>query len=205
MSGRFRIFAGPAPPVEPHDHVEFTTDAGTCLRYNDPRRFGFMMLCDEGRLGAHPMLSRLGPEPLGPDFDGPALADRLRGRVTPVKLALADQRVVAGLGNIYVSESLFWAGLSPRRRAGTVVGRRAGRLAAAIRDVLESAIAAGGSSLRDHRRPSGELGYFQHRLAVYGRAGEACPGCSCDRALTGGIGRIVQSGRSTFYCPVRQR
>jgi formamidopyrimidine-DNA glycosylase len=116
-----------------------------------------------------------------------------------------DQAVVAGLGNIYVCESLFRAGISPKRKAMTVKGRRAGRLAAAIRAVLKDAIAAGGSTLRDHRQPSGELGYFQHRFAVYGRAGEPCPGCDCDRAKTRGIRRIVQSGRSTFYCATRQR
>jgi formamidopyrimidine-DNA glycosylase len=155
----------------------------------------------EDELQDHPLLKDLGPEPLGNEFSGPVLAERLAGKITPIKAALLDQRVVAGLGNIYVSESLYGAGLSPRRVAATVVGGRAERLATAIRDVLNRAIAAGGSSLRDYVQASGELGYFQHEWAVYGKEGEPCPGCDCG----GGIRRIVQSGRSTFYCPRRQR
>ncbi|HXP30636.1 MAG TPA: DNA-formamidopyrimidine glycosylase, partial [Stellaceae bacterium] len=141
------------------------------------------------------------PEPLDDAFTGAALARSLAGKATPIKAALLDQRVVAGLGNIYVSESLYWAGLSPRRRAGTVSGQRAERLAAAIRHVLERAITAGGSSLRDYVQSSGELGYFQHQWAVYGKEGEPCPGCDCSKRIR----RIVQSGRSTFYCAKRQR
>ena len=143
----------------------------------------------------------MGPEPLGNAFDGPVLAERLKHRRAPLKSALMDQSVVAGLGNIYVCESLYRAGLSPRRKARTVGPVRARRLAAAIRQVLGEAIEAGGSTLRDHRLPSGELGYFQHAFAVYGRDGEPCPHCACG----GTIRRIVQSGRSTFYCPMRQR
>jgi formamidopyrimidine-DNA glycosylase len=208
MSGRIRCFpaaAGPPPPPAAHDHVVFETDAGASLRFNDARRFGFIDLCRAADLPRHPMLSRLGPEPLTDGFDGAGLAARLGGRRTAIKSALGDQSVVAGLGNIYVSESLFRAGLSPKRLADTVKGRRAERLAAAIRAVLEDAIAAGGSTLRDHRRPDGELGYFQHRFAVYGRAGQRCPGCACDVGRTGGIRHIVQAGRSTFYCATRQR
>jgi formamidopyrimidine-DNA glycosylase len=152
-------------------------------------------------LDQHELLVELGPEPLGNGFNGPTLAAALAGKVTPIKAALLDQRVVAGLGNIYVSESLYWAGLSPRRIAATVSGTRAERLAIAIRDTLERAIAAGGSSLRDYVQASGELGYFQNQWAVYGREGEACPGCDCGRSIK----RIVQSGRSTFYCAQRQR
>jgi len=151
------------------------------------------------------MLAVLGPEPLANDFSAPVLAAALKGRKMPIKSALLDQRVVAGLGNIYASEALFRAGLSPKRKAASVQGGRAEKLTRAIRDVLGEAIAAGGSSLRDHRRPDGELGYFQHAFAVYGRQGAACPGCTCDKALTGGIKRITQSGRSTFYCARRQR
>lgn len=205
MSGRFRIFESDAPAPEPHDHVVFTADSGAQVVFNDPRRFGMMTVVATDELESHPMLAGLGPEPLGPDFDAAVLAGRLAGRNGPLKTALLDQSVVAGLGNIYVCEALFRAGLSPRRKASTVRGVLAVRLAAAIRAVLAEAIAAGGSSLRDHRQPSGELGYFQHRLAVYDRAGEPCPGCDCDRARTGGIQRIVQSGRSTFYCARRQR
>jgi formamidopyrimidine-DNA glycosylase len=201
MSGRMLI--GPAAALQRtlHDHVVLTTDDGTAIRFNDARRFGFLDLTDEDGLAEHKLLRDLGPEPLGNGFSGPVLAARLAGKVTPIKAALLDQSVVAGLGNIYVSESLFQAGLSPRRLALTVTGGRAERLAAAIRDVLDRAIAAGGSSLRDYVQTSGELGYFQHQWAVYGKEGLPCPGCDC-RA---GIRRIVQSNRATFYCAKRQR
>ncbi|HEX7969422.1 MAG TPA: bifunctional DNA-formamidopyrimidine glycosylase/DNA-(apurinic or apyrimidinic site) lyase [Stellaceae bacterium] len=202
MSGRMVLStqADNAPP-DPHDHVVFILDDGTVLRFNDARRFGMLDYTSEAELERHPLLVHLGPEPLGNGFNGPALAAKLAGKATPIKAALLDQRVVAGLGNIYVAESLYWAGLSPRRLAGTVIGPRAERLALAIRDVLERAIAAGGSSLRDYVQSSGELGYFQHHWAVYGKEGERCPACDCGR----GIRRIVQSGRSTFFCAKRQR
>jgi formamidopyrimidine-DNA glycosylase len=201
MSGRMVVAKDPKLPLDVHDHVVFTTDAGTSIRFNDARRFGLMTLARENELATHPLLAGLGPEPLGNDFNGPALADRLAGRQTPIKAALLDQSVVAGVGNIYACEALFFAGISPRRKAATVQGERAERLARAIRDVLTRAIAAGGSSLRDHVQPSGELGYFQHAWAVYGHEGEKCPGCDC----RGAIKRIVQSNRSTFYCAKRQR
>jgi formamidopyrimidine-DNA glycosylase len=205
MSGRFRIFEGTPPPLEAHDHVILETDTGTTIRFNDTRRFGLMDLANANALDHHPLLSGLGPEPLEPGFDGPALAARLAGRRTPIKVALMDQRIVAGLGNIYASECLFRAAISPRRSAAAITGKRATRLTAAIREVLSEAIAAGGSSLRDHRQPSGELGYFQHGFAVYERTGLTCPGCTCDAKQTGGVRRIIQGGRSTFYCATRQR
>lgn len=207
MSGRMTIFkkGDELPPPGPHDHVVFETDAGATVVFTDPRRFGFMDLVRPGELDSHKMLAKLGPEPLSNAFNGPVLAAALKDRNTPIKAALLDQRVVAGLGNIYVSEALFRSGISPRRKAKSVQGGRAERLAGRVRDVLLEAIEAGGSSLRDHRQTSGELGYFQHSFAVYGRAGEACPGCDCDIAKTGGINQIVQSGRSTFYCARRQR
>ncbi len=202
MSGRLVLSdSGNAAPSDPHDHVVFTLEDGTELRFNDARRFGVLDYADGKDLERHKFFMHLGPEPLGNEFNGPALAAKLEGKATPLKAALLDQRVVAGLGNIYVSESLFYAGLSPRRLAGTVAGPRAERLVQAIRDVLERAIAAGGSSLRDYVQASGELGYFQHQWAVYGKEGERCPGCDCRH----GIKRIVQSGRSTFYCGKRQR
>ena len=202
MSGRVMIYteAEPPPPAA-HDHIEFVTGGGVTIRFNDARRFGFMDLVEPGGLDAYPMLASLGPEPLGDAFDGVMLAVRLKGKNTPIKAALLDQRVVAGIGNIYASEALYRAGISPRRTARTVQGGRATKLAAAIRDVLGEAIAAGGSTLRDHRQPNGELGYFQHTFRVYDRAGEPCPGCDCG----GVIRQIVQSGRSTFYCAHRQR
>ncbi len=205
MSGRMTIGKGAGTPPDKHDHVILTTDEGQELRFNDARRFGLMVLVSEAGLDAHPLLANLGPEPLGNDFNGPELARRLAGKRSPIKAALMDQRVVAGLGNIYVCESLFLAGISPRRKAYTVQGGRAERLVRAVRDVLGRAIDAGGSSLRDYVQASGELGYFQHSWAVYGRAGARCPGCTCDPAATGGIRRMVQSNRSTFYCATRQR
>ncbi len=205
MTGRLVVTNGAAGPLEPHDHVIFRTDTGDEVRFNDARRFGIMDLVPAAALDRHRLLEGLGPEPLSNDFNGPALAERLKGKHTPIKAALMDQRTVAGLGNIYVSESLFFAGLSPRRMAYTVQGGRAERLARAIRDVLTRAIEAGGSSLRDYVQTTGESGYFQHDWAVYARAGESCPECACNPADTGGIRRIVQSNRATFYCPLRQR
>lgn len=184
-----------------HDHVVFEIGNGTLVRFCDPRRFGLMTLTSEVDLARHPLIAHLGPEPTGEDFTGPVLAGRLAGKRTPIKAALLDQRVVAGLGNIYVCEGLYMAGISPRRGAASVRGRRAERLVWAIREVLAAAIEAGGSTLRDHVAPTGEMGYFQHQFQVYGREGEPCPGCDCG----GAIRRIVQSGRSTFYCAARQR
>lgn len=202
MSGRLVIAPpGQAPPRDKHDHAIFHFEDGTELRFNDPRRFGLLDYAEAGALSEHPRFKHLGPEPLSNEFNGPALALLLKGKKTSIKAALLDQRVVAGLGNIYVCEALFGAGLSPRRRAGTVQGDRAERLAVAIHDVLTRAIAAGGSSLRDYVQTSGELGYFQHHFAVYGKEGEPCPGCDCAT----GIKRIVQGGRSTFFCAKRQR
>jgi formamidopyrimidine-DNA glycosylase len=202
MSGRMVLSEpGRVEPPDPHDHVVFTLEDGAELRFNDARRFGMLDYAAATELERHKFFVNLGPEPLGNEFNGPTLAAKLKGKATPLKAALLDQRVVAGLGNIYVSESLYYAGLSPRRLAGTVAGPRAEKLALAIRDVLERAIAAGGSSLRDYVQTSGELGYFQHHWAVYGKEGERCPACDC-RA---GIKRIVQGGRSTFFCVKRQK
>jgi formamidopyrimidine-DNA glycosylase len=205
MSGRFIIRHDPAARPEPHDHLVLTADDGTSFVFNDPRRFGLVELVQRDAIEQHRLFAELGPEPLGNDFNGPALAAALAGRRSSIKAALLDQHVVAGLGNIYVSEALFLAGLSPKRIAATIQGQRAERLVAAIRQVLQAAIAAGGSTLRDYRRHDGELGYFQHSFAVYDREGQPCPGCDCDVKRTGGIRRIVQSNRSTFYCPRRQR
>ena len=196
--GRF-VHAHPAPAR--HDHVVFDMGSGARITFNDPRRFGAMDLVPTVCAAAHPLLAVLGPEPLGNGFHEPYLAAALEGRRTPVKAALLDQRIVAGLGNIYVCEALFRAGISPRRLAGNLGPRRIGRLVAAIRAVLVAAIEAGGSSLRDYRQADGELGYFQHAFDVYGREGAPCrtPGCP------GRVTRIVQSARSSFYCPRCQR
>ena len=202
MSGRLTVVnAEDTTPHEVHDHVVFTLDDGTRIRFNDQRRFGMLDYVRDRALEKHPLLRELGPEPLDPGFTPETLAKSLTGKRTPLKAALLDQQVVAGLGNIYVSEVLFEAGLSPRRLARTVTLERATRLVGAIRAVLKRAIAAGGSSLRNYVQASGELGYFQHQWAVYGKEGEPCPACDCG----GGIRRIVQSNRSTFYCAKRQR
>jgi formamidopyrimidine-DNA glycosylase len=216
MSGSFRIEQGsagasvdlfrfPRSKDRAHDHVTIVLTSGARIIYNDPRRFGSMQLVRLDPSGNAEPLRGLGLEPLSEEFDGQALARIMAGRKAPLKAALLDQGRVAGLGNIYVCEALHRAKLSPRRVAGTLAGRggaaRAEALAKSIRAVLEAAIAAGGSSLRDHRRTDGALGYFQHAFAVYEKEGAACPRQRC----AGRIARIVQAGRSTFYCPVCQR
>lgn len=204
MSGRMTLADQWPQSPGPHDHVIFAADDGRTATFSDPRRFGLMDLAETARLDSHPLFADLGPEPLGNAFSGPALFARMKGRKSPLKAVLLDQKTVAGLGNIYVSEALFLAGLNPTRLAAETTAAEAERLAQAVRDVLERAIAAGGSTLRDYVQADGELGYFQHDFAVYDREGAGCPGCDCDTAATGGVRRIVQSGRSTFYCPNRQ-
>lgn len=187
------------PAILPrHDHVVFWNDQGTRITFNDARRFGMVDLVAPG--AAHPLLAHLGPEPLSDDFTPAALAAAFAGRRTPVKAALLDQRIVAGLGNIYVSEALFRAGIDPRRLAGQLTLAEIAPLVGHIRAVLDEAIAAGGSSLRDHRQATGELGYFQHSFRVYDREGAPCPN-GCGAVIT----RIVQSGRSSYFCPHCQR
>jgi formamidopyrimidine-DNA glycosylase len=200
MSGRITASQDDVPHAA-HDHVVLTLDDGTVVRFNDARRFGLLDYMRRGEEATHPLLAGMGPEPLGADFDGKYLAQKLAGKTTPIKAALLDQKIVAGLGNIYVCEALYRAGLSPLRLAATVSGARATKLAKAIKATLADAIAAGGSSLRDYVQADGELGYFQHHWAVYGREGEPCPRCSC----AAGVRRIVQSGRSTFFCAKKQR
>lgn len=221
MSGSYRIEAGEltATPGDfhyerskdmAHDHVVFHLRDGEGSRrvvFNDPRRFGFMLFSESGLLGEHPMLAGLGVEPTGNALDGQMIAELFRDKRAPLKAALLDQRLIAGLGNIYVSEALWRAGLSPLRLAGSISGStgrpglRAQRLASSVRAVIADAIAAGGSSLRDYVQADGSLGYFQHSFAVYDREGQPCLREGCG----GTIRRIVQSGRSTFYCPSCQR
>lgn len=195
MSGRMQIVKDDGP-LGPHDHVVLTTDDGTEIRFNDPRRFGLMTLADEAGLNTHKLFRHLGPDAMGDAFTPEALSAALKGRKTSIKVALLDQRIVVGVGNIYASESLNHAGISPKRKAGTISGKRAEALVPAIKQVLAEAIAAGGSSLRDHVQPSGELGNFQKAWRVYGREGESCP-CGANSAP---VKRIVQGGRSTFFC-----
>jgi formamidopyrimidine-DNA glycosylase len=204
MSGR--IVLTPLRPnmPTPHEHLVLETDEGWRLGFVDPRRFGSVDLVPTPEEERHKLLAGLGPEPLDPVFTPALLSAALAGKRTPVKAALLDQRVVAGLGNIYVCEALFRARLSPLRSAHTVPGVRAARLVPAIKETLQDAIAAGGSSLRDYVQPDGELGYFQHAWKVYGREGVPCERCP-GRPACPGIRRIPQSGRSTFYCPRTQR
>jgi formamidopyrimidine-DNA glycosylase len=201
MSGRMLVVKDKATPFSAHDHVIFTTEDGAEVRFNDPRRFGLLTITPLADLDAHKLFRHLGPDPLTDGFTPAALSAALKGRKTSIKVALLDQRIVVGVGNIYACESLYLAGLSPKRKAGTVAGAKAEPLVAAIRKVLKQAIAAGGSSLRDHVQPSGELGYFQHAWKVYGREGEPC---ACFGEKQGAkrrvIKRIVQGGRSTFFC-----
>jgi formamidopyrimidine-DNA glycosylase len=192
-----------APP-ELHEHLVMETEGGWRVGFVDPRRFGSLDLVAREAEDAHRLLAGLGPEPLEDAFDVAALEAALAGRFTPIKAALLDQKTVAGLGNIYVSEALFRAGVSPRRLAATIPGARAERLVPAIKAVLADAIAAGGSSLRDYVRADGEVGVFQERFDVYDRAGARCADCPGGRRC-GGIARLVQAGRSTVYCPLKQR
>jgi formamidopyrimidine-DNA glycosylase len=204
MSGRILIAPAGSNEVAAHEHFTLTTDDGGRVGFIDPRRFGAIDLVATADEDSHRLLAGLGCEPLGENFTPASLSAALAGRRTPIKAALLDQRIVAGLGNIYVCEALFRAGISPKRLAGSVPGARAARLVPAIRQTLSEAIAAGGSSFRDYVQTSGELGYFQHAWKVYGREGEPCPQCS-GRPACGGVRRIVQSGRGSFYCPRVQR
>ena len=181
-----------------HDHVILVMEGGARVVFNDARRFGAMDLWPSADLGAHPWLAKLGPEPLSNEFSPASLAAAFAGKRTPLKSALLDQRLIAGLGNIYVCEALWRARLSPQRAAGSLTAAESAALHGAIRAVLEEAIMAGGSSLKDYRQADGELGYFQHAFAVYGREGEPCKQCG------GAIMRSVQAGRSTFFCPACQ-
>ena len=208
MSGRMLIsgaqigqfhHAHPAP--EKHDHVVFDLASGARVTFNDARRFGAMDLCQTADFDQHWLIKDIGPEPLGNAFHEDYLIERLTGRNTPIKSALLDQKLVAGLGNIYVCEALFRAKISPKRKARRISEPRVRELVPIIQAVLRDAIEAGGSSLRDYRQADGELGYFQHKFDVYGREGEFCrrEGCS------GQVARVVQSGRSSFYCPACQK
>jgi formamidopyrimidine-DNA glycosylase len=217
MSGSFRVTNGGATTPgahyhdrskdQAHDHVIFQMSSGARISFNDPRRFGCMKLIKREKLENEPLLRALGPEPLGNAFDAAMLARTCKGKKTSLKAALSDQKVVAGLGNIYVCEALHRAHLSPKRMASTIALKsgapheHAEELVEAIKAVLNDAIKAGGSSLRDHRQTSGALGMFQHNFRVYDREGQKCPTPNC----TGVIKRIVQTGRSTFFCPVCQK
>lgn len=206
MTGRFTIsgdvvgaFAHEAGGLDKHDHVVIDLEGDTRIVFNDARRFGFFEMWPAGELDSYPAFAALGPEPTANDFNGPYLRTAFKGKKTPIKAALLDQRVVAGLGNIYVCEALFRSGISPKRLAGSLSAGRTERLAGAVRAVIGEAIEAGGSSISDFAATDGSLGYFQHTFQVYGREGNGC--VTCGR----GIKRLVQAGRSTFYCGSCQR
>jgi formamidopyrimidine-DNA glycosylase len=215
MSGRMAVYAGgkdrklgqfhyDQTPDDAgrgkHDHVVFETDAPAHIIFTDHRRFGLMTLIETDKIEEHKLFKGVGVEPLSEDFDAAFLKKALNGKKTPIKSALLDQRIIAGLGNIYVCEALWRARISPKRKAANIKSAQIALLVPAIKAVLCEAIKAGGSSLRDHKQTDGELGYFQHHFAVYGRTGKMC-----QHADDGVIKRIVQSGRSTFYCPICQR
>jgi len=200
-------FAYAAAADPKHDHIVFHMEQGAVVTYNDPRRFGFMLLIPQAELAAHPLMRGLGVEPLGPALTASYLAQRAAGKAIDLKAFLADQRIVAGLGNIYVCEALFRAGLSPKRRAASLAKKNgtptawAAGLVESVQAVLKESIAAGGSSLRDYRHADGAIGAFQEAFAVYGRQGQPCVWTGCQ----GRVRRIVQGGRSTFFCPACQR
>jgi formamidopyrimidine-DNA glycosylase len=207
MSGRMLIsglmlgqFHHDHPATQKHDHIVLTMESGARVTFNDARRFGMMDLMPTGSADQHKLLAGLGPEPLGNGLNEDYLSARFAGRATPIKAALLDQHLIAGLGNIYVCEVLHRAHIAPTRLTGSLTGAEIARLVPLIRDVLTEAIASGGSSLRDYRQADGELGYFQHRFRVYDREGVPCP----TRGCSGTISRITQSGRSTYFCPVCQ-
>lgn len=200
MSGRMLINGESAA----HEHLVIETDDGGRVGFVDPRRFGVLDLVRTEAEDGHRLLAAMGPEPLGNFFSAPVLAAALQGKASAIKILLLDQRVVAGIGNIYASEALFRAGIDPRRAGGKISRPRVEALVQAVRDTLNEAIAAGGSSLRDYVQPSGELGYFQHAWKVYGRAGEPCERCP-GGAECAGIKQITQAGRSTFYCARTQK
>jgi len=201
MSGRMLVGRQSNDPFGAHDHVVFDLDDGGRVVFNDARRFGLIDLTETDQLANHPLLRDIGPEPLGDAFTAKVLAGRIASKSSAIKVVLLDQTVVAGIGNIYASEALYRAAINPERAANSLKPKEIAALVPAIQSVLTEAIAAGGSSLRDHRRPDGELGYFQHGFKVYDREGEPCPDCTCRE----GIQRLIQGGRSTFYCAKKQR
>lgn len=202
MSGRIVITRSPYDPVK-HDHFLLTFADGTCVVFHDPRRFGMVVYCEGEDIETLPSFQRMGPEPLGNHFHGKYLYKVLQKRAAPIKSALLNQQVVAGLGNIYVCEALFLAGIHPEERAQNITADKAEDLVKVIREVLKKAIKAGGSTLKDYRKADGSLGYFQYAFAVYDREGQACPNCTCREKEK--IVRIQQAGRSTFFCAKKQK
>ena len=204
MSGKIKTCDKLPDTLAKHDHVIITTDRG-CMIFNDPRRFGLILTINDSELKQHHCLRNMGPDPFDKNLDGKYLYQRLQKCKTPIKIALLNQKIINGIGNIYASEILYRARISPLRRADSVSADEAENLVAQTRVVLSAAIANGGSTLHDYQRPDGSLGYFQNLHCVYNKTGQRCPDCCCDFGTTGGIKKIVQGGRSTFYCPTLQK
>ena len=204
MSGKVKISDFPPENLEKHDHVLIETDKGTIV-FNDARRFGMLTYEETNKLDNCSLFSHIGADPFDERLDGLYLYNKLQNKKIPIKAALLDQEIVNGIGNIYASEALFDAGIRPTRPAGELSRKDCGKLLESVRRILRRAIEAGGSSIHDYRKPDGSLGYFQNMHCVYNKTGQKCPGCTCNVAQTGGIKKIVLAGRSTFYCPVKQK
>lgn len=204
MSGKVKICDELPEKLEKHDHVIFETDKGFLI-YNDARRFGMLDVVETKNLAANPIFAHIGLDPFDAKLDGLFLFNKLKNKKIPIKVALLDQKIVNGIGNIYASEALFDAGIAPTRMSDKLKLKECEKLVESIRKILQKAIAAGGSSIHDYKKPDGSLGYFQNMHCVYNKTGQKCPGCTCNIALTGGIKKIVQAGRSTFYCSVKQK
>ena len=204
MSGKVKICNELPEKLEKHDHVIFETDKGFLI-YNDARRFGMLDVVETKNLAANPIFAHIGLDPFDAKLDGLFLFNKLKNKKIPIKVALLDQKIVNGIGNIYASEALFDAGIAPTRMSDKLELKECEKLVESIRKILQKAIAAGGSSIHDYKKPDGSLGYFQNMHCVYNKTGQKCPGCTCNIAQTGGIKKIVQAGRSTFYCSVKQK
>lgn len=204
MSGKVKICDELPEKLEKHDHVIFETDK-CFLIYNDARRFGMLDVVETKNLATNPIFAHIGLDPFDAKLDGLFLFNKLKNKKIPIKVALLDQKIVNGIGNIYASEALFDAGIAPTRMSDKLKLKECEKLVESIRKILQKAIAAGGSSIHDYKKPDGSLGYFQNMHCVYNKTGQKCPGCTCNIAQTGGIKKIVQAGRSTFYCSVKQK
>lgn len=204
MSGRVKISDSLPDKLDKHDHVVIETSGGVLI-YNDARRFGMMTYCISDKLAEFPAFKHTGIDPFDQRLTAEYLHEKLKNKKTAIKIALLDQEIICGIGNIYASEALFGASILPTRESGSLSRTECDKLLKAVREVLEKAIKAGGSTLRDYRKPDGSLGYFQNQHCVYNKTGQPCPGCTCSPARTGGIRKIVQGGRSTFYCPTKQK
>ena len=204
MSGKVKICNELPEKLEKHDHVIFETDKGFLI-YNDARRFGMLDVVETKNLATNPIFAHIGLDPFDAKLDGLFLFNKLKNKKIPIKVALLDQKIVNGIGNIYASEALFDAGIAPTRMSDKLKLKECEKLVESIRKILQKAIAAGGSSIHDYKKPDGSLGYFQNMHCVYNKTGQKCPECTCNIAQTGGIKKIVQAGRSTFYCSVKQK